>query len=78
MSKLTKNQISDLEWLQELIFKGEIPYNDPDGYPYLMAGNLDYTKKELEQDVENALDRGESDYFESLETVVKYLKEEGL
>ena len=78
MSKLTKKQINDLEWLQELILIGEIPYNDPDGCPYLMAGNLDYTKKELEQDVENALARGESDYFESLETVVKYLKEEGL
>jgi hypothetical protein len=78
MEKLTEKQINDLEWLQELIILGEIPYEDPDGNPYLMAGNLDYIKEELEQDVENALGKGESEYVDALETVVKYLKEEGL
>ena len=77
-TKLTEEQIKDLEWLQELIILGEIPYDDPDGAPYLMAGNLEYTKEDLEQSVEDALARGEAEYPDALDEVVKYLKEEGL
>ena len=45
---------------------------------YLMAGNLEYTKEDLEQSVEDALARGEAEYPDALDEVVKYLKEEGL
>ena len=76
MAKLTEKQISDLEWLQDLIILGEIPYNDPDGAPYLMAGNLDYPKEKLEQDVEDALARGESESSDSLEKVVSHCRKE--
>ena len=77
-TKLTEEQIKDLEWLEELILSAEIPYDDPDGAPYLMAGNLEYTKEDLEQSVEDALARGEAEYPDALDEVVKYLKEEGL
>ena len=78
MTKLTEKQISDYKWLQEIIDDDEMPYIEPDEAPYLMMGNNEYIKENLEQDVENALARGEAEYPDALDTVVKYLKEEGI
>jgi hypothetical protein len=36
MKKLTEKQITDLKWLEDKIYGNEIPYDDPEGYPYLM------------------------------------------
>jgi len=79
-TKLTDKQIKDLEWLQNLILGGEIPYTDPDGDPYLMCGddaNTEYIKKDFEQSVEDALAREEAEYPDEWDEVIEYLKAEG-
>ena len=78
MKKLTEKQITDLKWLEDKIYGHEIPYDDPEGDPYLMAGNLEFTKEHLEQTVEDALARGESESADALDEVVEYLKEIGI
>ena len=75
MKKLTEKQITDLKWLEDKIYGNEIPYDDPEGYPYLLIGNSEFIKENLEQAVEDALARGESEIADALDEVVEYLKE---
>ena len=74
MKKLTDQQLKNYEFLSGVIISGEIPYDDPDGYPYLMIDNTEWTKSDLEQRVEEALSKGELENPEYLDDVVVFIK----
>ncbi len=75
MKKLTDKQLDDYEFLSNVIASGEIPYTDPEGDdPYLWIDNLEYRKEELEEDVTDALARGETEYSDALDAVVVHIK----
>ena len=75
MKKLTDKQLDDYEFLSNVIDSGEITYTDPEGDdPYLWIDNLEYRKEELEEDVTDALARGETEYSDALDAVVVYIK----
>ena len=76
-SKLTEQQIKDLEWVKENI--SWIEYQGDEDDPYLSiegwkGGLLDYPLSELENDVEDAIARGESDITDALLLVISHFK----
>ena len=74
MKKLTDQQLKNYEFLSGVIISGEIPYDDPAGYPYLMIDNTEWTKSDLEERVEEALSKGQLEIPEYLDDVVVFIK----
>lgn len=74
MKKLTDKQLDDYEFLSGVIDSAEIPYTDEYDDPHLMIDNMEYRKEGLEQDVADALERGETEYPDSLDAVVVFIK----
>ena len=75
MKKLTDQQLKNYKFLSGVIIMGEIPYIDPEGYPYLMVDNTEWTKSDLEEEVEDALSKGKIENPDYLDDVVVFIKE---